>query len=132
MRRRGRSWRNRLPTTVPWKAFRFHFAGRGRSARRVWRAAPRKSRSTLPSIPRCSDAPRPEVRLMLSCGEASGDWYAGALTRALGALNPGVTIAGLGGPQFAAAGGRLIDDCRDLAVTGLTEPIVKIPRLLKA
>ena len=69
---------------------------------------------------------------MLSCGEASGDLYAGALTRALGVLDPGVTIAGLGGPQFAAAGGRLIDDCRDLAVTGLTEPLVKIPRLLKA
>ena len=32
-----------------------------------------------------------------------------------------MTIAGLGGPQFAAAGGRLIDDYRGLAVTGLTE-----------
>jgi lipid-A-disaccharide synthase len=68
------------------------------------------------------------ARLLLSCGEASGDLYAGALLRALRALDPGVAVAGLGGPQFAAAGGRLIDDYRQLAVTGLTEAVSKIPR----
>ena len=68
------------------------------------------------------------TRLLLSCGEASGDLYAGALTRALRALDPGVDVAGLGGPQFEAAGGRLVDDYRGFAVTGLTEAVVKIPR----
>jgi lipid-A-disaccharide synthase len=68
------------------------------------------------------------LRLLLSCGEASGDLYAGALTRELRALAPGLTIAGLGGPQFAAAGGVLIEDYRGLAVTGLTEAIAKLPR----
>ena len=72
------------------------------------------------------------VRLLLSCGEASGDLYAGALTRELLALDPALSIAGLGGPQFAAAGGRLVDDYRDLAVTGLTEWIPKLPRFLAA
>jgi lipid-A-disaccharide synthase len=72
------------------------------------------------------------ARLLLSCGEASGDLYAGALTRELLAIDPGIRIAGLGGPQFAAAGGRLVDDYRDLAVTGLTEWIPKLPRLLRA
>jgi lipid-A-disaccharide synthase len=72
------------------------------------------------------------ARLLLSCGEASGDLYAGALTRELLALDPTLGIAGLGGPQFAAAGGRLVDDYRDLAVTGLTEWIPKLPRLLAA
>jgi lipid-A-disaccharide synthase len=67
-------------------------------------------------------------RILLSCGEASGDLYAGALTRELRALAPGLEIEGLGGPQFASAGGRLIDDYRDLAVTGLTEAVAKIPR----
>jgi lipid-A-disaccharide synthase len=66
--------------------------------------------------------------LLLSCGEASGDLYAGALTRELRALDPSVAVSGLGGPQFAAAGGRLIDDYRDLAVTGLTEVVAKLPR----
>jgi lipid-A-disaccharide synthase len=68
------------------------------------------------------------TRLLLSCGEASGDLYAGALTRELRALDPTIEVAGLGGPHFAAAGGRLIDDYRGFAVTGLTEALVKIPR----
>jgi lipid-A-disaccharide synthase len=72
------------------------------------------------------------ARLLLSCGEASGDLYAGALTRELRAIDPGVEVAGLGGPCFAAAGGRLVDDYRDLAVTGLTEAIGKLPRSLEA
>jgi lipid-A-disaccharide synthase len=71
-------------------------------------------------------------RLLLSCGEASGDLYAGALIRELRALDPSIRIAGLGGPQFAAAGGELVDDYRELSVTGLTEWIPKLPRLLAA
>lgn len=70
------------------------------------------------------------ARLLLSCGEASGDLYAGALTRELLALEPSLTISGIGGPRFAAAGGRLLADYRDLAVTGLTEAIPKIPLFL--
>ena len=72
------------------------------------------------------------ARLLLSCGEASGDLYAGALTRELRALDPSIAVAGLGGPQFVAAGGRLVDDYRHLAVTGLTEAIAKLPRSLEA
>ncbi len=55
--------------------------------------------------------------------------YAGALTRELRTLIPNLTIAGLGGPQFAAAGGRLIEDYRGLAVTGVTEVIGTLARL---
>ncbi len=69
-------------------------------------------------------------RLLLSCGEPSGDLYAGALTRALFALVPELTVAGLGGPAFAAAGGELLADYRGLAVTGLTEAVAKVPQSL--
>jgi lipid-A-disaccharide synthase len=72
------------------------------------------------------------ARLLLSCGEASGDLYAAALTRELLAIDPALAISGLGGPQFAAAGGRLVDDYREISVTGLTEWIPKLPRLLAA
>src|SRR5689334_14358643 len=72
------------------------------------------------------------MKLLISCGEASGDLYAGALTRELRALDPAVSVSGLGGPCLAAAGGTLIDDYRDLAVTGLTEWIGKLPRYLSA
>jgi lipid-A-disaccharide synthase len=68
------------------------------------------------------------ARFLLSCGEASGDLYAGALTRELRALDPGVTVAGLGGPALAAAGGTLLAEYRGLAVTGLTEALAKVPR----
>ncbi len=68
------------------------------------------------------------LHLLLSCGEPSGDLYAGALTRELRALCPDLTIGGLGGPRFAEAGGRLVEDYRGLAVTGLTEAVKKLPR----
>jgi lipid-A-disaccharide synthase len=67
-------------------------------------------------------------RLLLSCGEPSGDLYAGALVRELRAIDPAIAVSGLGGPQFAAAGGILLEDYRRFAVTGLTEAIRKIPR----
>jgi lipid-A-disaccharide synthase len=57
--------------------------------------------------------------------------YAGALTRELRSLAPGTTVAGLGGPQLAAAGGHLIEDYRGLAVTGLTEVLGKLPTYRK-
>jgi lipid-A-disaccharide synthase len=69
-------------------------------------------------------------RLLLSCGEASGDLYAGALTRELRALVPDIDVSGMGGPQFAASGGRVLEDYRGLSVTGLTEAIGVIPRSL--
>ena len=70
------------------------------------------------------------VRLLLSCGEPSGDVYAGALARELRTLSPDISLAGLGGPQFESAGGRLLEDYRGLAVTGLTEALTKIPKSL--
>ena len=67
---------------------------------------------------------------MLSCGEPSGDLYAGALVRALRAREPGLDVFGLGGPGLAAAGARLVADFRGLSVTGLTEAVKILPRSL--
>jgi lipid-A-disaccharide synthase len=72
------------------------------------------------------------VRLLVSCGEASGDLYAGALTRELRTLSPGLEVAGLGGPDLAAAGGRVLIDFRGLSVTGFTEIVAKVPQLRAA
>lgn len=68
------------------------------------------------------------TRLLLSCGEASGDLYAGALVTALRRREPGIDVFGLGGEQFKAAGGRLIADFHGLSVTGLTEALSVVPR----
>lgn len=65
---------------------------------------------------------------MLSCGEASGDLYAGALVAALRRREPDIDVFGLGGERFAAAGGRLVANFHGLSVTGLTEALSVIPR----
>ena len=71
-------------------------------------------------------------RLLLSCGEASGDLYAGALTRELKALAPDLDVSGLGGPEFERAGGRVLVDFRGLSVTGFAEIVGKVPQLRAA
>jgi lipid-A-disaccharide synthase len=68
------------------------------------------------------------TRLLLSCGEASGDLYAGALVEALRRREPDIDVFGLGGERFAAAGGRLIADFHGMSVTGLAEALSVVPR----
>jgi lipid-A-disaccharide synthase len=65
---------------------------------------------------------------MLSCGEPSGDLYAGALTTEIRTLDPNADVFGLGGERLAAAGGRLVADYGGLAVTGLAEVVPALPR----
>jgi lipid-A-disaccharide synthase len=65
---------------------------------------------------------------MISCGEASGDLYAGALTAELQAREPDAEIFGFGGQRLKAAGGHLIGDFDGFSVTGLTEAIRVVPR----
>jgi lipid-A-disaccharide synthase len=66
--------------------------------------------------------------VLISCGEPSGDLYAGALVDALRALDPGVKVRGLGGERLQAAGATLVGDYRGIAVTGLVEAIRVLPR----
>ena len=65
---------------------------------------------------------------MVSCGEASGDLYAGALAQALQAQAPGTRVIGFGGERLAASGAELAGDYRGIAVTGLTEVLRVLPR----
>ena len=68
------------------------------------------------------------MRVMVSCGEASGDLYAGALAKELRRRAPAVDIFGFGGEQLAAAGAELIGGFEGLTVTGLTEALRVLPR----
>jgi len=70
------------------------------------------------------------MRILMSCGEPSGDLYAGALVSELQAREPSIEIAGLGGDRFAQAGGRLLAHYRGLSATGLVEPLRVVPRAL--
>lgn len=67
------------------------------------------------------------LRVMVSCGEPSGDVYAAALARALGEREPGIDVFGFGGPACRAAGVRLVGEYTGLAVTGITEVVRLLP-----
>jgi len=67
-------------------------------------------------------------RVMISCGEASGDLYAGALVSALRDLDPATSAFGFGGAQLQTAGARLVGDYRGFSVTGLSEALAVIPK----
>jgi lipid-A-disaccharide synthase len=65
---------------------------------------------------------------MISCGEPSGDLYAGALVEEIRRREPSAQVFGLGGERLRAAGARLLGDYGGLTVTGLTEAIRVVPR----
>jgi len=67
-------------------------------------------------------------RVMISCGEASGDLYAGALVEALRARDADLDVFGFGGPRLARAGADLVGDYAGLSVTGLVEALSVLPR----
>src|SRR6266850_3458389 len=68
------------------------------------------------------------MRIMISCGEPSGDLYAGALASEILRREPAADMFGFGGQQLAAAGAQLLGDFRGISVTGLTEAIRVLPR----
>ncbi len=67
---------------------------------------------------------------MISCGEPSGDLYAGALAVEIRRREPDAAIFGLGGQRLMAGGGELLADYRGLSVTGLVEAIRVLPKSL--
>ena len=71
-------------------------------------------------------------KILISCGEPSGDLYAGALTAEILRLDPRAEVMGLGGEHLRAGGGRLLDDYRGLAVTGLVEALGVLPHSVRS
>ena len=65
---------------------------------------------------------------MISCGEPSGDVYAGALAREILQIDPSTVITGFGGEQLRRAGAHLLADFEGLSVTGLLEVARVLPR----
>ena len=70
------------------------------------------------------------MRIMISCGEASGDLYAAALAQEIRQRRPDAEIFGFAGPRLKAAGGELLGDFTRFSVTGLTEAVRVVPRSL--
>ncbi len=68
-------------------------------------------------------------RLLISCGEPSGEFYAAELVGELRKRHPDLEAFGLGGDRLAAANVRLLAHLRDLAVVGLVEVLSHLRRL---
>ena len=68
------------------------------------------------------------MKVLISCGEPSGDVYAGALAREIRALDPSARVYGLGGERLREGGGELVADYRGLTTTGLSEALTVVPR----
>jgi lipid-A-disaccharide synthase len=69
-------------------------------------------------------------KIMISCGEPSGDLYAGALAVEIRRRQPDAAIFGLGGQRLMAGGGELLADYRGPSVTGLDEAMRVLPKSL--
>ncbi len=68
------------------------------------------------------------MRVMISCGEPSGDLYAGALAAEILRQAPSAALTGFGGDRLAAAGATLLENFSGLSVTGLVEVVRVLPR----
>jgi lipid-A-disaccharide synthase len=68
------------------------------------------------------------MRVMMSCGEPSGDLYAGALAAEISRAEPSAAVSGFGSDRLRDAGAELIGDFHGLSVTGLLEVAGLLPR----
>ena len=66
------------------------------------------------------------ARILISAGEASGDMYAGAVTRSIKQLNPEAEVFGMGGDCMREAGGEVLFDIKDQSVMGFVEVLKKL------
>jgi len=71
------------------------------------------------------------MRVMIACGEPSGDLYAGALATELRTRRPDLEVFGMGGERLRAAGADLVAHYHGISVTGLTEALSVVPRSLR-
>jgi len=69
-----------------------------------------------------------EKKILIVCGEASGDLNAGALARKILELKPGAKITGVGGESLRSSGAEIVFDIRGLSVIGLFDVVKKLPR----
>ena len=69
--------------------------------------------------------------ILISCGEPSGDLYAGALTKELTTLDPTARVYGLGGDHLEKNGADLVAHYEGLAATGISEALAVLPRSIE-
>jgi lipid-A-disaccharide synthase len=71
------------------------------------------------------------LKILISAGEASGDFYASLLAQALKQHFPDAELFGCAGPRMRDAGVRPVVRAESLSVVGLVEVLRHIPRIYK-
>jgi lipid-A-disaccharide synthase len=71
------------------------------------------------------------LRVGMIAGESSGDHLGAGLIRAIRAHVPDAEFEGAAGPEMIAAGCRALVPAEELAVMGITEVLVHLPRLMR-
>jgi lipid-A-disaccharide synthase len=71
----------------------------------------------------------PDLELLVSAGEASGETYGAQLIEAVRRLKPEAKFFGMGGEKMRAAGCDLLVDAREVAVVGLVEVLTHLPHI---
>ena len=70
-------------------------------------------------------------RILVSCGETSGDIHAANLVKEIRKKIPDAEILALGGPNVEAAGARLTHHVRDYDVLGITGVLTNLPKFAR-
>lgn len=71
------------------------------------------------------------TQILLSAGEASGDYYGAQLIESLRELAPGTKFFGMGGERMRVARCELLVNASEVAVVGLVEVVTHLPAIRK-
>jgi lipid-A-disaccharide synthase len=69
------------------------------------------------------------MQILLSAGEASGDYYGAQLMEAFRQLAPDARFFGMGGERMRTAGCEILVDAGEVAVVGLVEVVTRLPAI---
>jgi len=78
-----------------------------------------------------NDNSRPEKRILIVAGEASGDLHGSNLMKAAAEHHPHLSFFGVGGEKMTVAGCRILFPSDELSVMGLTEVLGRLPKIYK-
>lgn len=71
-----------------------------------------------------------EKRVLIICGEASGELHAANLARAIKEINPAIKISGIGSDLLRNSGVEVFYDIKGLAALGLFDVLKKLPKFI--
>lgn len=68
------------------------------------------------------------MKLLIICGEPSGDLNAASLTKSILEINPNIKILAVGGDLLRSSGAQVFYDIKDISVFGLFDALKKLPK----